>query len=76
MAWTDIDFSLIKKGMITKGSASVSFSDYLNEFSTALDERLNMLIPVNDGSHPVLPNIEYCKGLSLLFTQNSLQKII
>ena len=40
MAWTDIDFNLLIPGMITRGPASVSFADYMQEFKTALDERL------------------------------------
>jgi hypothetical protein len=39
MAWADIDFNLLIPGMITRGPSEVSFSDYLNAFSTALDER-------------------------------------
>ena len=62
MSWDDIDFALIVPGMITKGPAQASFADYLNQFSRALDERLNMLIETPDGSYPVLPNIEFEEG--------------
>jgi|13_taG_2_1085334.scaffolds.fasta_scaffold29408_2 hypothetical protein len=43
MAWSDIDFNIIKKGMITKGPASVSFGDYLNQFLKAAQERVKVL---------------------------------
>jgi len=39
MGWDDIDFNLIKTGMITSGPATVSFTDYLNTFLIALFER-------------------------------------
>lgn len=58
MAWADIDFNLIIPGMITQGDNLVSFADYLNEFSTALDERSNM---VQRGT-PTLLNITFEKG--------------
>lgn len=62
MSWDDIDFDLIVPGMITKGPAIVSFSEYLNTFSRALDERLNMLILTPVGSYPELPNITFEVG--------------
>ena len=58
MAWVDIDFNLMIPGMITQGDNLVSFADYLNEFSTALDERSNM---VQRGT-PTLLNITFEKG--------------
>lgn len=61
MAWTDIDFNLIIPGMITRGPASVSFADYLNEFSTALDERWN-IVEETFNSAPTLFDIEFIQG--------------
>ncbi|MEE9352575.1 MAG: hypothetical protein V3U78_09965 [Thiotrichaceae bacterium] len=43
MSWDDIDFDLIVKGMITRGPAQVSFGEYMQTFSRALDERWNMV---------------------------------
>lgn len=62
MGWDAIDFNLIVPGMITNGPAQASFAGYLNTFSKALDERLNMLIETPDGSYPELPNISFEVG--------------
>jgi len=43
MSWDDIDFDLIITGMITRGPAAVLFSDYLNTFTDAGNERVNLL---------------------------------
>ena len=49
MRWDDIDFDIIQKGMITNGPALVSFTEYLNTFSRAYDERWNLIL-INFGS--------------------------
>ena len=59
MAWSDIDFSKIVTGAITRGPAEFSFSDYLNEFSTALRERENITIL---GFNPTPSNIVFESG--------------
>ncbi len=58
MAWSDINFDNIITGAIT-GPAIDSFSLYLNEFSGALDERLNMLRSYQKGQSITLPNIQF-----------------
>jgi len=55
MAWIDIDFNLIIPGMITRGPASVSFGEYLQQFSLALDEKQNM----TQSGTPVLSEIPF-----------------
>ncbi|MGB2265091.1 MAG: hypothetical protein ACPH3C_07880, partial [Glaciecola sp.] len=61
MAWDDIDFNLIVPGMITAGPAAVSFADYLNEFSIALDERWN-IVDQTTNTPPTLFDIQFEKG--------------
>ncbi|MCP4989038.1 MAG: hypothetical protein GY928_24165 [Colwellia sp.] len=39
MPWSDINLNEIKKGMITRGPASLSWTEYLNVFHKALIER-------------------------------------
>jgi len=62
MGWDDIDFNLIKTGMITRGPAAVSFSEYLNTFCEALDERYNMVVIRNDSDSKTPPNIRFELG--------------
>lgn len=70
MGWEEIDFNLIQSGMITRGGrdeednplTQVSFTDYLNVFSRALDERLNMTTGYTVGTVPTLPNIIFEAG--------------
>ena len=56
MGWDDIDFAKVITGMITRGPSEDSMADYLNTFSLALDERLNILIA---SSSPTLPSITF-----------------
>jgi len=60
MSWDDIDFDLIVKGMITRGPAQVSFGEYMQQFSRALDERWNMI--TTDFVNFPIPNIQFETG--------------
>ena len=66
MGWDEIDFeTVLIQGMITGGPEredTVSFADYLNIFSRALDEKMNMLITSSVNTQPTLPNIEFTPG--------------
>jgi hypothetical protein len=60
MGWSAIDFNLIQTGMITRGPASVSFGEYLNEFLKAGLERYRAI--TGDSNYyvkfPDIPNID------------------
>jgi len=52
MSWDDIDFEILKPGMITRGPATVSFAEYLQQFATAGDERQNLI-----GENPTISGL-------------------
>ena len=66
MPWDDIDFdNTLVQGMITGGpnrEETVSFADYLNTFSRALDEKYNMTNLYLESNPIVLPNIVFESG--------------
>jgi hypothetical protein len=62
MGWDDINFDIIVPRMITLGPAEVSFADYLNVFSKALDEKLSVIMSYPKEGTPNLPNIEFEQG--------------
>lgn len=70
MGWEEIDLNKIQSGMITGGGldenenllTEVSFADYLNVFSRALDERYNMVAIYPLSTQLELPNITFEAG--------------
>tara|TARA_R110002167_G_scaffold256475_1_gene462850 strand:+ start:2335 stop:3489 length:1155 start_codon:yes stop_codon:yes gene_type:complete len=68
MAWTDIDFDKIIPGMVTSGyidgvvrEDQISFADYLNQFSQAIEERWH-IVASSASTPPALLDITFQEG--------------
>ena len=62
MAWSDIDFDMIKRGSITGGPSQVSFAEYLQGFADACNEKIVMLQAPNGAQLEPIEFDEFTAG--------------
>ncbi len=62
MAWSDIDFDMIKSGSITGGPSEVSFAEYFQGFADACNEKIRMLQASNGAQLEPIEFDEFTAG--------------